>query len=105
MLSMTLLPSLEGALDAKQHLITALRSSIQANPDMRTEGCFRPWPRDCLFMSEAFVRSGLLRDNVVTQVYPASNATQVVGRSLLTSGPTTGTGVCPCELRKLEWCR
>nr|WP_321513092.1 PAS domain S-box protein [uncultured Pseudodesulfovibrio sp.] len=83
---------LEGALDAKQHLITALRSSIQANPDMRQK-LFQTLAKGLLVHVGSIRSIWLARDNVVTQVYPASNAMQVVGRSLLTSGPTLARGL------------
>ncbi|NDV20131.1 PAS domain S-box protein [Pseudodesulfovibrio sp. JC047] len=83
---------LENALDAKLHLITALRSSIQANPDMQPE-LFQTLARR-LLVHEGSVRSvWLARDNVVTHVYPAIDADHAMGRQLFSSGPVQARGL------------
>jgi len=83
---------LEGALDAKQHLITALRSSIQANPDMRQE-LFQTLATRLLVHVGSVRSVWLARDNVVTHVYPASDVDHAMGRPLFRSGPVLARGL------------
>lgn len=83
---------LEGALDAKQHLITALRSSIQANPDIQQE-LFQTLSKGLLVHVGSVRSVWLAKDNVVSHVYPATDTGHAMGRSLLKSGPVLARGL------------